>query len=112
MTYSQKVTLTMRNEPLEKVISAISRQSGIEILYNNDLLKKAGLVSVAVKDVDAYEALSEALAETKVGFKVVEGMLVIRPRMTAPPATTSPYILVVRWEVTYDEVEPIEYSTT
>src|SRR5258708_34850721 len=80
MTYSQKVTLTKRNEPLEKVISAISRKSGIEILYNNDLLKQAGLVSIAVKDVDAYESLSHALAETKLGFKVVEGMLVISPK--------------------------------
>src|SRR5260221_377942 len=108
MTYSQKVTLTMRNEPLEKVISAISRQSGIEILYNNDLLKKAGLVSIAVKDVDAYEALSQALAETKLGFKVVEGMLVISPKETAPPATTPPDILVITGKVTDKEGKPIE----
>jgi TonB-linked SusC/RagA family outer membrane protein len=87
--YSQKVTLNVRNESLEKVILEIGRQSGIEILYNNDLLRKAGTVTISVKDVDAREALSQALSATQLGFKVVEGMLVISPRVIAPPAAES-----------------------
>lgn len=89
--YSQKVTLSVRNESLEKVILEIGRQSGIEILYNNDLLRKAGAVTLSVKDLDAREALSRALAETGLSFKVVEGMLVISPKIKAipPPAAES-----------------------
>lgn len=85
--YSQKVTLEMRNEPLEKVILEIGRQSGIEILYNNDLLRRAGNVTISVKEVDAQTALSRALSETRLNFKVVEGMLVISPKATIPAAS-------------------------
>jgi len=40
-------------KPLEKVVAEISRQSGLQILYNNDLLREAGRVSIEVNDVDA-----------------------------------------------------------
>lgn len=85
MGYSQKVTLKMRNEPLEKVVAEISRQSGLQILYNNDLLREAGKVSIEVSEVDARNALSMALADTKLAFRTVEGMLVISPRVIPPP---------------------------
>ncbi|WP_431215917.1 TonB-dependent receptor plug domain-containing protein [Puia sp. P3] len=89
MGYSQKVTITMHNEPLEKIVAEISRQSGIEILFNNDLLRKAGKASVVVRDADAREALSVALSQTGFIFTTVEGMLVISPA-PAPVRTELP----------------------
>jgi TonB-linked SusC/RagA family outer membrane protein len=88
MGYSQKVTLKMRNEPLEKVVTEISRQSGLQILYNNDLLREAGRVSIEVNEVDARNALNMVLANTKLAFRTVEGMLVISPRVIPPPEKT------------------------
>jgi TonB-linked SusC/RagA family outer membrane protein len=85
--YSQKVTLNVKNESLEKVILEIGRQSGVEILYNNDLLRKAGNITLSVQAVDAQTALSQALSQTRLSFKVVEGMLVISPKMITPAAS-------------------------
>ena len=109
--YSQKVTLNVRNESLEKVILEIGRQSGIEILYNNDLLRKAGAVTLSVKDVDAREALSQALSETQLSFKVVEGMLVISPKVISPPAaanieTAQPF-QVITGQITGSDGKPL-----
>ena len=78
--YSQRVTLTMHDEPLEKVITEIGRQANVEILFNNDLIRKAGKVTIVVKDADVDEALSMALSSTNFSFKFVEGMLIISPR--------------------------------
>jgi len=84
--YSQRITLTMHDEPLEKVILEIGRQGNVEILYNNDLIRKAGKVTVIVRDADVDEALSMALASTNFNFKLVEGLLIISPRETPAPA--------------------------
>jgi TonB-linked SusC/RagA family outer membrane protein len=80
----------MHDEPLEKVISEISRQGKIEILYNNDLIRKAGRVTVVVRDADVDEALSMALASTNFNFRLMEGMLIISPR--AAPVFVSPTV--------------------
>ena len=110
MGYSQKITLTMHDEPLEKVISEISRQSGIEILYNNDLVRKAGRVSVVVRDAGVDEALSMALASTNFSFKFMEGLLIISPRSgprsSPPPATAEPP-LVITGKVTGADGKPL-----
>jgi len=107
MGYSQKVTITMHNEPLEKIITEISRQSGIEILYNNDLLRKAGRASVVVRDADPREALSVALSQSGLIFSTVEGMLVISPA-PAPKRTELPEPLVtVIGNVTSAEGKPL-----
>jgi TonB-dependent SusC/RagA subfamily outer membrane receptor len=109
--YSQKkVTLNMRNTSLESVILEIGRQSGIEILYNNDLLRKAGNITISVKEVDAQEALSKALSETKLSFKVVEGMLVISPKPMPPPSretTADNPLLVITGIVTGPDGKPL-----
>jgi TonB-linked SusC/RagA family outer membrane protein len=87
MGYSQKVTLNMHNRPLEEVITEIGRQSGIEILYNNDLIRNAGTVSISVNDMDATQALALALARTRLGFRFMDGTLIISPLPAGvPPA--------------------------
>jgi TonB-linked SusC/RagA family outer membrane protein len=86
--YAQRVTLTMHDEPLEKVIMEIGRQGNVEILFNNDLIRKAGRVTVVLKDADVDEALSMALSSTRFNFKLVEGMLIISPRESQLPVKT------------------------
>lgn len=92
--YSQRITITMHEEPLEKVILEIERQGNVEILYNNDLIRKAGRVTVIVRDADVDEALSMALASTNFSFKIVEGMLIISPR-EGKAAVRPPVVAVV-----------------
>jgi TonB-dependent starch-binding outer membrane protein SusC len=109
--YSQKVTLNVKNESLEKVILEIGRQSGIEILYNNDLLRKAGNVTISVQAVDAQTALSQALSQTRLSFKVVEGMLVISPKVIVPSVLenvpTDNSIAIINGQVTDQDGKPL-----
>jgi len=84
--YSQRITLTMYDEPLEKVLKAIERLGNVEILYNNDLIHQVGPVTVVVKDAGVDEALTMALARTGFSFKIVEGILIISPKEAPAPA--------------------------
>jgi len=83
--YSQRITLSMYDEPLEKVIKAIERLGNVEILYNNDLIRQVGHVTVVVKDAGVDEAMTMALARTRFNFKIVEGILIISPREAPAP---------------------------
>ncbi|MDO6430438.1 TonB-dependent receptor [Flavitalea sp. BT771] len=102
--FSQRITLTMHDEPLEKVISEISRQGRIEILYNNDLIRKAGRVTVVVRDADVDEALSMALSSTNFDFRLMEGMLIISPR--AAPLSVSPTLHLPPKEIVGKVADP------
>ena len=102
--FSQRITLTMHDEPLEKVISEISRLGKIEILYNNDLIRKAGRVTVVVRDADVDEALSMALASTNFNFRLMEGLLIISPR--AAPVFVSPTVHLPPAEITGKVADP------
>ena len=61
--FSQKVTLSFRNTPLPKVLDAISKQTGMSIVFKDNLLKDAQPVTIDVKDVRIEDALKECLKD-------------------------------------------------
>jgi TonB-linked SusC/RagA family outer membrane protein len=112
-TFAQKITLNMQNVSLEKVISRITRQADIEILYNTDLLRKAGKISINVKDMEVLEVIEKALSGTKLMFKVVEHTIIISQRtdMLIPLSNTPPTILEIKGKITDDKGQPLEGAT-
>ena len=55
--FSQKVTLSFTNASLPKVLDAISKQTGMSVVFKDNLLKDAHPVTIDVKDVPVEEAL-------------------------------------------------------
>jgi len=109
--YAQKVTLSMHHQPLEKVLSEISRQSGIEILFNNDLLQKEGPVSVSVQDADAREVLATVLKNTAFTFKSMEGMVIITPKVAVTEIRAVPPPGTITGTVTGPDGKPVANVT-
>src|ERR1700748_1997008 len=60
---SQKITLSVRNEPLNKVFDAISKQTGVSIVYNDNLFSNAKPVTLNVKDAPLEEVIAECLRD-------------------------------------------------
>ncbi len=81
--YSQKVTLNLQNVSLEKVFKEIKRQSGFLFLYNNDMLRKVGKVSVNVKDEEVEVALNQSLSSTGFTYKIIDKTIVLNPKVAA-----------------------------
>jgi type II secretory pathway component GspD/PulD (secretin) len=61
-SFSQNVTLSMERVNLQKVFNDVNRQTGIQFFFKDELLNKAGKVSIHVKDMPLKDALSICFA--------------------------------------------------
>ncbi len=76
-TYSQKVSIKGKNMPLEKVFDILKSQTGYDVLYNPDLLKKTKPVSLSVKDVELETALEICFKDQPVSFLIRYNTIVV-----------------------------------
>lgn len=79
-SYSQKVTISMRDVPLQKVFKEIQRQTGYNFLYPYELLQKAGKVDVKVNNAPLQDALQQCLQKTQLTYSIVENTIVIKEK--------------------------------
>ncbi len=49
--FSQKVTLSMKNAPLQKVFKEINRQTGFQFFYKDVLLKQVGKINIVQDNI-------------------------------------------------------------
>lgn len=66
--WSQKVSLNFNNEKVEKILSSIKAQTGMGLVFSDQLIDVNRKISIQVKDASLDEALSKLLAGTKVTF--------------------------------------------
>jgi TonB-linked SusC/RagA family outer membrane protein len=78
--YAQKVTLSMRDAPLQKVFKEIQKQTGYHFLYTYELLEKAGKVDVKVQNAPLPDALYQCLENTPLTYSIIENTVVIKKK--------------------------------
>lgn len=83
--YSQRVTLSVQNAPLENVFREIKKQTGYEFLYGSKVLQVAKPVSVNVKDVTLEQVLTKCFEQQPLVYNIVEKTVIIGPRAPAAP---------------------------
>ncbi len=59
---SQKVTLSLKDAPVQKVFREVIRQTGVSIFYNDEYFKNFKLVTINVTDAPLTEVLDKCLA--------------------------------------------------
>ncbi|MCO5238690.1 MAG: TonB-dependent receptor [Chitinophagaceae bacterium] len=77
--YSQ-ITLSEHNAPLQKVFKKIQQQSGYDFVSTYEVIKKAGNITVHVRNVTLQKALEECLKETSLTYTIIEKTVVIKPK--------------------------------
>ncbi|WP_145673190.1 SusC/RagA family TonB-linked outer membrane protein [Chitinophaga polysaccharea] len=87
-SFSQQVTLSVKNMPLQKVFAEIILQSGATIVYNESVLKNTVPVTLHVNNANVETVLEQCLQHQPVTFTVSNGVFVIRP--LSPPVTVPP----------------------
>ncbi|HTM98858.1 MAG TPA: TonB-dependent receptor [Pedobacter sp.] len=76
-TFAQrKVTISMENTPFEKVLRAIGKQSGFNIVYVSDAVKSARPVTIDVKEAQLNEVLQKSFINQPLIY-VIEGRTII-----------------------------------
>src|SRR5690606_37189133 len=79
---AQNITLFVKGESLETVLSKISNQTNYKFMYDDELISKISEVSIQVKNKDISEVLNQALRNTGFDFEIISGTVVITKKAT------------------------------
>lgn len=79
-SFSQRVTLSLKDVPLSRVLAEISRQTGVSIIYKDDVFTTASSVTVRVKNSTVEEALTACLKGQPFTYKVEGNSVLIQEK--------------------------------
>lgn len=75
--YSQTVTMTVKNESLEKVFMEIQKQTGYGFAYKTEILKKGKAVDIDVKQASLENVLAICFKDQPLSYTIVDRVIVI-----------------------------------
>lgn len=75
-TFAQTVNLKVRNQPLNKVLLQIQKQTGYNLLYNDQMLEHTAPVSLSLTNATLKSALDECFRGQPVTY-VIDGKTVV-----------------------------------
>jgi len=90
---SQKVTLSLKDAPLEKVFDQIKQQTGLSFLWDEQVLTKTMPVTLDVKDAAVSDVLDACLKNQGLSYSIIQNMVVIKkssPIIRQPMVSTPP----------------------
>jgi iron complex outermembrane receptor protein len=83
--YSQRITLSLENAPVQKVFDIIRSQSGYKFLYSNRVIAKARPLSLSVKDADLEEVLATCFKDQPLTYTIIEKTIVVKLKKNTEP---------------------------
>jgi len=79
--FSQKVSISQKNMPLEQVLKEIKRQTGYFFLYDLDLIQqKSKPVTINVKNAEIKDVLLMALKSQPFSYEIKDNTILILPK--------------------------------
>jgi TonB-linked SusC/RagA family outer membrane protein len=75
---AQKITLNIKDQPLEKAFDAIKKQSGYQFFYNDHLLDNTSKVSINLKNASLQNALDECFKNQPVSYEIIGKSIVVK----------------------------------
>lgn len=112
---AQTVTLKVKDASLKTVFKEIKRQAGYDFFYNDEVLEKAGSVSMDVKNASINEVLALCFKDQPLEFSIEDNSIVVKSKriMTVPPPVTSPPAgISIKGRITNEAGEPVQVSIT
>ena len=106
--YSQKITLSEKNAPLEKIFSEIKKQSGFTFAYTESILSNAKKVTVEVNNVSLEQVLNICFSEQPFTYTIIEKTIVVKPKSPNEVITTEPASIDVKGRVVNENGDPVE----
>jgi len=79
----RKITLSVQNEELQKVISVIQKRGGVKFSFSANAIKAGRLVTYSAVKKTLNNLLSEILNPLNIGYRVVDEQVILYPVNTA-----------------------------
>lgn len=87
VTYSQRITLSGHNVPLEQVFKEIGRQTGYLFFFTDEMLLKAKPVNVDLTNVPLEEALNQCFRDQPLAYSIKDKTIIVTiQEAPVPPA--------------------------
>jgi TonB-linked SusC/RagA family outer membrane protein len=77
-----RITLDSRNEPLQRVLEKIERQTAFVFVYANDEIKSMQRVTISVKDKNLTSVLTGLLTPLKIEYQLLNDKIILKPVKT------------------------------
>lgn len=77
---AQQISLSLQKAPLSKAISEIRKTTKYDFAYSEELLKKAGPISVNLKNANITEVLNKMFADQPISFKIADGIIILKEK--------------------------------
>lgn len=87
---AQKISISQKNAPLEKVLGEIERQSGYQVWYEEGTLPSGEVVSIAVKNASLEEALNACLNGRHLKWTIIQKTIVLKKEAQLLPFIPRP----------------------
>jgi len=88
--FAQKVSLSERNAPPEKVFTLIERQTGYKFVYTETFLQKAQPITVSLRNVPLEQALAVCFSNQAYTWSILNKMIVVKEKPQPPPSIAEP----------------------
>ena len=66
--FAQKLSLSVSNAPLKSILANISQQTGYDFVYTEQLLRKAGPITISVRNAELADVLDEILIKQPLSY--------------------------------------------
>ncbi|MES2454052.1 MAG: SusC/RagA family TonB-linked outer membrane protein [Bacteroidota bacterium] len=78
--WAQKVSLNLKNVPLEQVLIAVQKQTAYNFVYTEDVIGKAKPVNIKVNNVDLKDVLEMCFKGQPLNFSIEQKTIVIKEK--------------------------------
>ncbi|QEC42909.1 SusC/RagA family TonB-linked outer membrane protein [Pseudobacter ginsenosidimutans] len=105
-SFSQAITLKVKNAPLKEVLAAVKKQTGYAVFYNAELLADAKPVTLDLQNASLADVLKAAFNGQPLNY-VIENKTIFISRGSAAPAETKRTI-----ELNLSLADPVKIRVT
>nr|WP_199156183.1 TonB-dependent receptor [Pedobacter sp. ASV2] len=106
--YAQKISLAVKEQPIEKVFSQIQKQSGYIFFYDENMIKEANAVTLNVKEKNLTETLDLLFEGQPFTYEMVKKTIVVKAKVSVKPrASATPRQQKITGLVTDEKDEPL-----
>ena len=78
--YTQTVTLSMKDAPLQKVFKEINKQTGFTFFYSDAVMDQAGRINIEVRRASIDAALQICFRNNSLDYSIVDKTIIIKQK--------------------------------
>jgi TonB-linked SusC/RagA family outer membrane protein len=109
---AQGITISEKNASLDKIFTAIKKQTGYDFLYTREMLQATKKVSINLKNASLQNVLDECMKDQPLTYTIINNTVIIKPREAVPNEEANlrnepPPPIDVKGKITNENGEPV-----